>query len=63
MLRLSPVFIGVALVLGLAACTTTAQPSGFLTSYENFRPGPKGGGWTGFGRIRIFAPRRTFGRK
>ena len=30
-----------AMILG--ACQTTAGPSGFLTSYDGFRPGPKGG--------------------
>jgi hypothetical protein len=30
-------------VLALSACTTSTGPSGFLTSYDGFKPGPKGG--------------------
>jgi len=30
-------------ILALSACTTTTGPSGFLTSYDGFKPGPAGG--------------------
>jgi hypothetical protein len=30
-------------VLALSACATSTGPSGFLTSYDGFKPGPKGG--------------------
>lgn len=33
----------IGFVAVLAACTTTGKPSGFLTSYDNFRPGFEGG--------------------
>ncbi|PHS79523.1 MAG: DUF3313 domain-containing protein [Rhodospirillaceae bacterium] len=37
-------FVVVALTSTLAACAaTTAQNSGFLSSYDGFRPGPEGG--------------------